>query len=320
MTSYQESMLAIMSNPEDDAARRALAELTREADPELAQFINCQLAAADLRRTTRYRSDYRSHEGDDLLKRNWERWVRDLGFYMGEVAAHRYVEFDRGFPRLCSMNPYLFLEQGEHILTNIAPLRGIAFFDDPEGSPFPMRELAASPLLECLDEIRFSRCKLTEADMAVFASSPHLTRLLVLDVGYATELPGLEALAANPLTRKCLRIDNTVEVPRIDPRLDWTGGPVGEYRYRPGYEHLPESVPVEMSPEGRALERKYGYIPWLHLDNEAGVNADAYYWVQQKVLPRFVPGSPGDAPVPLGAGLYPLRQPCVSRLEIPVGA
>ena len=45
----------------------------------------------------------------------------------------------------------------------------------------------------------------------------------------------------------------------------------------------------EASAEGAALERRYGYLPWLHRVNVCRV-VDAHYWESERVLPIFVPG------------------------------
>lgn len=293
MTQYEQCMLAIMADPEDDKPRRAFAELIRASDPARSEFIISQLDRA-ARRRTGHEGASPSHREDRIRFENEDRWREDLGFYMGEIGRHRHVELDRGFPWICSMNPYLFLEQGQHILTNIAPLRGIIFFRDTEGDPFPVKELAASPLLERLDEIRFDNNALDDGDLDVIASSPHLARVMAWDIrNNPVSLATWEAFAANPHTRKCLHIRSDYEAP--------DRGPIGECGGR--FDIWPNRY-FEMSAQGRELERKYGYLPWLH-DGNVCHWPDAHYWVAHKVLPRFVPGSPADAPTPYGRGLWP---------------
>ena len=318
--SYQECMLAILRDPENDTPRRAMVDLLGPSDPVRAKFIQIQLDVAQRRRETKYsRVVSDDAGGSSYLDAYEEEWTRDIGFYMGELPIHRQVEFDRGFVRLCSMNPYLFLEQGEHIMNAIAPLRGIAFFDDPDGDPFPMKEIAASPLLSRLEEIRFAKCWLTESDLLTFAESPNLQRALILDLRCHGKWPGVvlaEALAANPLTRKCLRIEsNVLSEEVVAPWLRDFFGPIGEFYAEADLDlHFGRAL-VEMSPEGRELERRYGYIPWLHKHNSGFYSPDAFYWVQTGALPRFVVGSPADAPVPLGAGLNLREYPLITREE-----
>jgi hypothetical protein len=298
-------MLAILAHPEDDAPRKELARFLRPADPDWAEFIEIQLDRARERRLDHERTQSTSNREMSLRGENKERWTRDLGFYMGERGIHRQVEFDRGLPWLCTLNPYMLLQEGEHILSHIAPLRGVSFFDDPEGDPFPMKQLAASPLLAHFDEIRFTRCKITDEDIETLASSPYLERLMVLDICGANQLSlrSLEVLAANPATRKCLKID--FDVCGADRGL------VGEFTERDEYGYYD----FEMSAEGHALERTYGYLPWLHLWNAPGYAADAHYWVEHKILPLFVTGSPGDAPTPYGTGVWQRQKPMLPRTD-----
>lgn len=289
---YEECMLAILANPEDDMPRRALADVLRPSEPDFAELIDFQLDHSAKRRAQRGRiaTPWRDEE---LLQKNKPAWTPDLEFYLGEIPFVPTIEFDRGLPWLCSMNPYTLLEHGDYIFNRIAPLRGIEFFADPEGDPFPAKEIAAHPLLERLDEIRFHPRTLGKHDLEILAASPHLHRALSWDVRQNTVMPEVwEVFAANPSTRKCLMIATDYEVPS-------DAGPLGECGarfdvYHPRY--------FEVSNEGKELERKYGYLPWLHKANICNPK-DACYWVEHKVLPTYAPGSPAGAPVPWGSGL-----------------
>ena len=220
--------------------------------------------------------------------------------YMGLEDWQRAVKFERGFLWRISMNPYLFLEQGDYIMRRIAPLRSITFFPDPDGDPFPMDKLAASPLLSRLDMISFDRCRLTDSELETFAASPHLDRLYSIDLNGSETLTKDSAriLAAHPATRKCLEI----VFPVLDGNPQWPPQELIEYDgygsdgVHRGYDHF------ELSEQGKALEREFGYIPWLHLDNQCHP-ADLGYWTERRALPCFVPGSPIDALIPLGKPL-----------------
>lgn len=305
---YEQAMLSILQSPDEDGPRRALASLVRASEPEWANLIELQLELAQLRRRERYRtSSTLKVRALEALGHVRDRVTRDIGFYMGEIPKHREVEFDRGLVRLCTLNPYMFLEQGEYILSKIAPLRGVWFYDDPEGAPFPMKELAASPLLAHLDEIRFHDCEISDEHVEVFAASPYLDRLLVLDMRTAFTLSfrAIEALAASPATRKCLVLRNYVGAK--------DNGPIGEHQARDTTDL--RHYDFEMSAEGVELERKYGYIPWLHFANNPWNPADAHYWVEQRVLPIYQPGSPVGALVQVGQGVRPPARPLLPRSE-----
>lgn len=296
---YEECMLAVLANPESDAPRRDLAVALRGADPARAEFIERQLDMAIRNRSTKYHPGVAtigrvSCEEDSLLQTHERRWSEDLSFFLGETLAQRNVEFHRGLPWLCSMNPYMLLEKGDYIVSRVAPLRGIEFFPDPEGAPFPVEDIAASPLLERFEEIRFLPGALGKNQLEVFAASTHLLRLRALDFRLNwVSVEAWEALAANALTRQCLSIRTDYEVPS-------DGGPIRECSAR--FDIYPDRY-FEMSAEGKALERAHGYIPWLH-DENVCYPPDAHYWVDNKVLPLFAPGSACDAPTPYGSGLW----------------
>ena len=288
---YEECMLAILATPEDDQLRRELATIVRASDPAWAELIELQLALSDHERARLPHST--SHREYELLAANERRWSRNLDFYLGELGIHRHVEFIRGLPWRCTLNPYMFLEQGEYILMRVAPLRGIEFYADPDGAPFPAKELAASPLLARLDEIRFQERTLAEGDLEIIVASPHLERARTWWFQRNPVSAAVwEIFASNPLTRRALMVRNDYEVPS-------DRGPLGEATAR--FDTRPNRH-FQVSAEGAALERRYGYQPWLHFANGCDP-ADAHYWEAQGVLPMFVPGSPIDAPIALGQGL-----------------
>jgi hypothetical protein len=290
---YEDCMLAILTNPEDDEPRRELAKFVRPSDPDLAEFIEFQLDHSQKKRA-RHGLIATPSRDEQLLDRHMTEWTRDLEFYLGEIPFVPTIEFHRGLPWLCSMNPYTFLEHGEYIFNRVAPLRGVEFFADPEGDPFPAKEIAASPLLARLDEIRFHEDTLRAGDLVVLTSSPHLERVMAWDVRQnPLSLEDFEAFAANPRTRKCLMISNRYRVPSDE-------GPIGECYAR--FDVYPYRN-FDVSNEGKDLERKYGYLPWLHKANICDPK-DAHYWVEHHELPKYVPGSPADAAIPYGSGLH----------------
>ena len=280
MTAYEELLHSVTSDPEDDRARLAFAAHIRASEPERARFIELQVEWA---RECRARGDRARVQGisvhsewQALLKRHEAEWVRPLAKYATNWT------FDRGFVVGISIDPEIFLEYGEWLFVN-APIRVVEFFT-AEGS-FPTDELAASPLLQHLDAIALPRNHITGHDVERLAKSPNLTRLLHL-VSFQYQKPlganAYDALASSPLTRKLLRV-------RFDDR-DFPGE-----RYEDTGEVDFHGAPVygwtEPTPDGVALEAKYGYIPWLHR-RDNGVDAyDAAYFVSQGILPVRPPGS-----------------------------
>jgi hypothetical protein len=134
--------------------------------------------------------------------------------------------------------------------------------------------------------IGLSRNDVTGSDVERLSASPHLVRLLQLyseQYQKPLELRTYEALAAAPFTRKLLRVsfgDNDFPGEQyVDTgEVDFHGAPIYGW--------------TEITSEGKALEARYGYIPWLHR-RDNGVDAyDAAYFVAEGLLPAKPPGSP----------------------------
>ncbi|HLL21696.1 MAG TPA: hypothetical protein VK427_06180, partial [Kofleriaceae bacterium] len=106
--------------------------------------------------------------------------------------------------------------------------------------------------------------------------------------GNVLTIRAFEALARNASTRKLLVVGRGK-----------SGSP--ETHYNPAQEYevtdrlnrwdgfISEMGPVK--PEGQALERKYGYLPWLHDENICNP-LDAHWFVEHGVLPVKPAGSP----------------------------
>jgi uncharacterized protein (TIGR02996 family) len=85
---YEDCMLAILANPEDDAPRHELANVLRSSDPERAEFVEAQLALSDHERQTKYGPHGpRPGRADLLLRQNEQLWSRDLGFTWARLRS-----------------------------------------------------------------------------------------------------------------------------------------------------------------------------------------------------------------------------------------
>jgi len=275
---YEELLAAVIASPEDDAPRIAFARHVRSYDPDLARFIELQLASAAERRVKRLgRRTVIGAEDRVLLERHVDTWARTIQKY-----AVRF-EYDRGFVTKLVIEPNLFLEHGEWLYVN-APIRHVGFVKPQEGA-FPIDELAASPLLARLDSLDFTNCGIADAEIAKLTRSRHLERLRYLDLSWL-HLGGqaYEALAASPATRKALvvvRSGHNLGAPFPGERYET----VGDDR-----DGNPDMGWSRMSSEGAALEKKYGYLPWLHA-RENGCDAfDAAWYVARGLLPVRTPG------------------------------
>jgi uncharacterized protein (TIGR02996 family) len=273
MTRYDELLSAITTDPEDDTARFAFAEHIQTWEPDRAEFIRHQLQQAHERRQKRGRVNQNLHP---LLERHEVEWTRTIAKY-----ATRWM-FDRGFVTLIHIDPYIFLEYGEWLLVN-APIR-VVEFSQPMGEPFPMIELANSPLLAKLDMIGFHDEMLTQHDIEHFAKSQHLDRLLVLgSVNLKLNEEIYSTLAENAQIRKALVV-----------ALSRDGFPGQRYEDTGQDDMQGRSVYAwtDLRPEGKALEARYGYIPWLHRDESLAEPFDAAWYVANGILPVKPPGSP----------------------------
>jgi hypothetical protein len=274
---YDQLLDEITARPEDDDARLRLAEHVRSYDAAWAKLIELQIARARKRRTER-RTIPPSQEELALLREHGAQWTHTLAKYA------RRCEHYRGLVEEIAIDPHVFLEYGEWLAKN-APIRHVVFLR-PDG-PFPVAELAASPLLGRLDSIGLPRLGLTDHDVATFVASPHLKRLAYLDLsGNPIGLPAYEALAASAKTRGLL----VVRRDETDPE-----------HYDPGQQSRPSNRDDQFgaaiwewtppSPEGQALEQRYGYLPWLYPEHNGTDRFDARWFLDHKVLPVKPAGS-----------------------------
>lgn len=279
-----ELLAAIAEEPEDDEVRLEFARAIRPRDPEWADFVELQVGRARVRREKGL--DY----GDSLaeeghIKFNGKRWAQAIASDVGRI------KFDRGFPASVSVEPRHFLEHGARIIRQ-APIRHIRF-SRPKHGAFPLDELLASPLLEHFDSVELSMLGMNDEDVARIAASPHLVRCLTLDLsGNDLGLPAFDALAASPWARGLLNLERSPEAgfraAVYFPGELWQPTEADNQWGAPVYDWTP------LSPEGQALERKYGYVPWLHPSDNACHWFDARWYVDRGILPVKPAGTPVD--------------------------
>ena len=289
-TAYEQLLKAVIAEPYDDAPRLAFAEHFRSRDPDHATLIEQQVESACQRRRKQKglpESKPQSKDNDRNL-RALTAAAKAGRFTPGStlIKYTRSFEYDRGFITAITIEPYTFLEYGEWLYAN-APVTQVAFSRAEEGD-FPMKELANSPLLAKLDSLDFDNCALTDQLVLELTKSPYLRRLLSLNLSSNDRIgpASYEALAAAPETRKLLDVTRR-------------GADVGEF---PG-EKIEDSGQIylsgatiydwsEMTAQGRALERKYGYIPWLNARANSCSPFDSSWCVAEGLRPARPAGSP----------------------------
>lgn len=272
MTRYADLLTAVTSNVGDDAPRLAFAAHIRDSEPDRARFIEQQIEEASARRARR---GYVHVANDPLRRKHEAEWTRLIAKY-----ARRWT-FDRGFIAKMAIEPYLFLEYGDWLMLNY-PIQMVEL-GEPEEGEFPVSELATSPLLARLEALAIRGVALTEGDIERLGSSAHFTRLLYLDLDRQRIGPGIyERLAALPNLRKLL----TLSLEDDGPGQSFADTGRDDMQGRAVYAW------TDISPLGKELEAKYGYLPWLHPQQNRCEPLDAAWFVAQGILPVKPPGSP----------------------------
>ena len=290
----EQAFRAICENPEDDQPRLAYATLIEGSDPARAQFIRWQLDYAEGRR---HGVIYGGGMADkyNLLPRHGARWVHDIAKYVANGDPSN-VAFDRGFPIQVRMHPEIFVEYAD-LIFRLAPLRFIDFVqpynedfqplrdDKDDLLPYPMERLLACPQLSRLDSIGFVHCELKlgfpgqPGDIAKVARCPHLTRCLALNLRstHITDHDYIE-LAEGVLTGKMIEVFPLRHA--------------GEQRVQDIEIGMGEYIRTDFSEEWRGLERRLGYIPWLHPSHNNVHGYDRRWYLEHGKLPKYPPGSP----------------------------
>ncbi len=302
---------AICDQPDDDEARLNYADLIESSDSDHAAFIRLEV---ELVRCRRLDLPFDSHKGQaagSLLRRNEQRWSRDLARFLprsqeldGSIFSSGLF-FDRGFPAQISIHPHVFLEYAD-LLFRLAPIRHVRFCEPydqetllpgpvptrPDGSlePIPLEQILAMPQLSRLDSFGFDMHPhdhgvLPKDTWAQIARCPHLTRCLALDAGRQNLIFDwdLETLAAGSLTGKMLRI--------ASGHVTSTINNLGECQVFDVDSEHGEHTRTIFQERGRELEDKQGYIPWLHPSHCKQELTDLAYFVEQGVLPKYPPGT-----------------------------
>ncbi|HWU89389.1 MAG TPA: hypothetical protein VN253_19145 [Kofleriaceae bacterium] len=284
----------ICEDPESDELRLEYARLIEPSDPDHAELIRFQIeVTADRRRGTRYYGLETKER--HLLEANQARWARNIAKFTPHGQTEQ-IEFDRGFPAQIEMQPAVFAEYADFIF-RLAPIRHIDFIrpldedghllcgDDGTPVPFPIDQVLACPQLSRLDSIGFVNVTLKPShpgvpgDVTKIARCPHLTRCVSLNFAFTViNTHGSVELAQGELTGKMLVVVHPLTM--------------GERHFQTYDEHGDEYIGTEFPEEWRDLERRLGYIPWLHPSHNGTNRFDARWHLEHGKLPKYPPGSP----------------------------
>ncbi len=276
---------AILQDPEDDALRVGLAELLNASAPDQSAFISMQLQRArKQRRPGAFGHHAPSATERALLARYEPEWTRLVAPYVrrrpdGGPAA----SFHRGLIAHVVVEPEVFLEHAAALLV-LAPIRHVDF---APLRPGVLPRLLASEALSRLDSIGLPDVGLDDAALASIAACPRLARCVYLDLSLNRLGPaGFAALAASAHLRDLLVVERA-QASGLEPALTWHPGEVVVAQISAAHA---KATLQPITAEGRALEARHGYLPWLHLDNRVA-RFDARWFVDHGHLPVARAGS-----------------------------
>lgn len=273
----------IISDPESDSLRLDFADQSEKSDKQLSQFIRLQISRARQKRISQSSEFLRPGREERQLLREFEsRWIGDIRKY----AEQWY--FYRGFIVEAIVEPIRFLETNAAILNNF-PIQHLGF-TLPRMGDFPLEEIFNHPAIRHLDSIGVSGQHISKSHIKKIASSENLNSCLWLGLSrISLDIDDFRLLASSPHIKKVLYIDR-----RSGDGSDYFPG----QRLQPvpiEQEDPWRSNPWEWAPlgeDGVALEREFGYIPWLHPQDNACDKFDARWFVNQGILPKRPFGSP----------------------------
>ncbi len=239
-------LTAILSAPDDDAPRLALARQLDAAGDPRGVFILTQLKAATERKERGASRDYWSlvSTADAMLDRYGAVWKKDV------AGLAKTPMFHRGFIEAVTIDARTFLARGLD-LYRVAPIRSVTL----TGAASVMPELAGSQLLRRLLHLGLQVNDIGDAGAVALAKSQQPINLRLLDLSFnGITRVGLDAVAGSPILGKLAFINlagNPCGEPSETFSVDEMSGQLA-----PGTEELPEL--------GKELEAKFGPLPWLH--------------------------------------------------------
>ncbi|MBA3397389.1 MAG: hypothetical protein H0T89_32485 [Deltaproteobacteria bacterium] len=281
MRSPREIFADILLQPERDDLRHAYAGAIQSENPAWSRYIECRL-----QRTAVPGVPYTYGDPPDALH-------NELTAPFRQYADTIRCDFDRGFIDTIYVEPQVFIEHGETLMS-LAPITMVVFFvGAPESLPEGLWRdylpaLTQCPALARVRQLEFRGApSLDFVAMQQLAQSPYLGNLITMAHGAnfpwvsscmwemdneVDEIKMWELLLESPVFRRVTEWGlRDSEYPRsFAAQADRlvTRRQLGDRRWRQPYGTSGLRTYYEpMSEESRALEQKYGYIPALHAGN-----------------------------------------------------
>lgn len=237
----QDLLPAICAAPYDDALREAYADrLSRRSPPDpLGEYIRLSVRLARESAEALAAGPWlqRMHDHQrvaDLAALHEKEWKRPV------LAIAEACTLDRGLVAGVRLPAATFLSRADELFA-LAP---IVHVDLTDVRPH-LEALVRSDRLRRVRALSIEHQKLTSAEAALLAGSPHLANVWCLELrGNEIDLDGFRALARSPHLKGLRHAE-----------LDGNADKVHEVG-APGESWFPRS--------GEILESEFGPIPWLH--------------------------------------------------------
>ncbi len=230
---------AVVADPNDDDARRAMAAYYDDRGDPRGEFIRVQLELAS-RKATGAREGSLLIREDELLRAHGHRWAAPLADLIKGYRFHRGFIGEVTLPldRFLDVAPTLFAAAPIQHANLTAPRTRFA-------------ELLGSPHLARLTSLSLTRLGLDDEDARAIARAEAMRTLRWLALGgNKIGRPGVEALAASPWLANL-------------PVLDLTKNPCDPTPRPAGRDLDGRVTAIDRPMVANELEARYGRRPWL---------------------------------------------------------
>lgn len=246
MAKEDELLKAVLDSPDDDAPRLAYADwCEQQSDPQTrarGEFIRAQITLVNLGQGMPHEQKFELGYREETLERDYRlAWAGSLATLVDDF------QYDRGFVELVALSARGFLDRAPQLFA-LAPIRHLKLTE----VRIVADELFASPHLRKIRSLDISRCGLNDAHIKMLAESPELRQLRWLSVAENNiGFDGADALAASTQLKRLTY-------------ANFFGNPVNPCAK---YSQENEFIMATWLPdEGKLLEARHGYVPWLHRD------------------------------------------------------
>lgn len=284
MRAYEAIMADIVRDTHDDALRLEFASSVEPQYPAWSAYVRAEIEAGAWRRSV--------HSLGVLAGNRWRLIEDEHLAWEGQLRKYLrcpHIVYDRGLPSEITIDAGMFVEYGAHIL-KIFPIRHVRFERDEEG--FDFCELFRCPHLASLESMSLD--DLTRKEREAMAASPFLGNCAALTLGGVDRKAKENDRDYYDLLASSAWLRNLITFERFPVARDSFPGEsydiVEEGRLDRWDRDVRAWTPVKE--QGRELEARHGYIPWLHPRENRAHPFDAAYHRMRGTLPVIAAGTP----------------------------